>query len=198
MWGPSSAGNPVRVLPAPPRPGLGLWGRGAGWVAPNLDPGHRCAFSRDSLSPTLLVLTPPGDQLVPGVVPGGGEVAEKVASAKYGVSGCQWVGSGDLRSIQAPGHRAAARLPVIAQVLAVLAWPGRLPWQAGGMPVTAQSKGLPSSALLSRQAGGCLEGAPAVWRRCIVGWCEWGGAVRTVHCELFSRQGVLRKFSSLI
>ena len=134
----------------------------------------------------------PGDQLVPGVVPGGGEVAEKVASARYGVSGCQWVGSGDLRSIQAPGHRAAARLPVIAQVLVVLAWPGRLPWQAGGMPVTAQSKGLPSSALLSRQAGGCLEGAPAVWRRCIVGWCEWGGAVRTVHCELFSRQGVLR------
>lgn len=59
MWGPSSAGNPVRVLPAPPRPGLGLWGRGAGWVAPNLDPGHRCAFSRDSLSPTLLVLSAP-------------------------------------------------------------------------------------------------------------------------------------------
>lgn len=57
-------------------------------------------------------------------------MAEKVASAKYGVSGCQWVGSGDLRSIQAPGHRAAARLPVIAQVLAVLhglgVCPGRL------------------------------------------------------------------------
>ena len=56
-----------------------FWTRGTGVLS----------FSRDSLSLTLLVLPPPppGDQLVPGVVPGGGEVAEKVASAKYGVSG---------------------------------------------------------------------------------------------------------------
>lgn len=47
MWGPSRAGNPVRVLPAPPRPGLGLGDRGAGWVAPSSGPGAQvCFFQR--------------------------------------------------------------------------------------------------------------------------------------------------------
>ena len=61
MRGPSSAGNPVRVLgpPAPPFGGVG-WGRGVGssqfWTRGT----GMLSFSRDSLSPTLLVLLPPG------------------------------------------------------------------------------------------------------------------------------------------
>lgn len=85
-----------------------------------------------------------------------------------------------------PGHRLqpGSLLPKSWQYTL----PGRLPWEAVGMPVTAQSQGLPSSALLSWQAGGCLEGAPAVRHRCSVGWCEWGGG--HCYCEPSSKHGI--------